>query len=316
MPMKAGLKASLVACGALLLSSVALAQDFRIPESRDRSTEFVGFVQPDRLYWRPLALPGLPTIDFKQLSFDDKTGARTLLVKLPPGWKQPSGYHSSDLEMLVIEGGISVGEKPLGRYGYAYFPAGYAHSYGSKEGATVLQFWSGAPDYVQSAKSRAGAKVSTAIDGLRYNDVATKGPGSLPKFRSEPVMENSPLHVKLLRLDQATGQKTWIVTAPGGYPVMSGEGELPLWSSSASWQEGYLLAGDMTIAECLPRGQVAGAYAPNGYFFRPANVRHGGLSLYSDTYSVWLYRTGPGHWVTYHQSCAEPSASRSGGHAP
>lgn len=316
MPMKAGLTTSLVACGAMLLSSVALAHDFRIPESRDRSSEFVGFVQPDRLYWRPLVLPGLQTIDFKQLSFDEKTGARTLLVKLPPGWKQPSGYHSSDLEMLVVEGGISIGGKPMGRYSYAYFPSGYAHDYGTEEGATVLQFWSGAPDYVKSARSRRGARVDEAIAGLRYSDVAVKGPASLPKFRDEPVMENSPLHVRLLRLDAATGQKTWIVTAPGGYPVMSGEGDLPLWSSSASWQEGFLLAGDMTTAECLPQGQVAGAYAPQGYFFRPANTRHGGLSLYSDTYSVWLYRTGPGHWVTYHDACAEPSGSRSGGGTP
>lgn len=299
-------------CATMLLGGVASASGIRIPESRDRAVEFVGFVNPHNLHLRPLVLPGLPTAEFKQLSYDEATGARTLLVKLPPGWKQPPGYHSADVEMFVVEGGLRFGDKPLGRYSYAYYPAGYAHSYGTEEGATVLQFWSGAPDYVASTRSKPGTRTQAAIDGLAYHDVPTKGPKSLPKFRDEPVMENSPVHVKLLRHDEATGQKTWIMTSPGGYPVMSGEGDLPLWASSASWEEGYLLAGDMTIAECLPEGQVAGTYAPNGYFFRPAGIKHGGLSHYSDTFSVWLYRSGPGHWLTYDNACVEPSAATGG----
>ena len=312
MPISNRLRSGLSLCGALLICTTAFAQDVRIPQSRDRSTEFVGFVQPHTLHLRPLTFAGLPGAEFKQLSFDEKTGARTILAKLPPGWTQPPGYHSADLEMFVVDGGISIGNKPMGRYAYAYYPAGYAHSFSTQEGATVLQFWSGAPDYVRSANSRSGMNAASAVDGLRYNDVPTNGPSSLPKFRNEPIMKNSPVHVKLLRLDGKSGQKTWIVTTPGGYPVMSGEGELPLWGSSRSWQEGFLLAGDMTIAECLPQGQVAGTYTPNGYFFRPAGVAHGGLSQYSDTFAVWLYRTGPGHWVTYRNSCIEPSQATGG----
>ncbi|MEO7775492.1 MAG: DUF4437 domain-containing protein, partial [Steroidobacteraceae bacterium] len=242
----------LQAFGALLLCAAASASDVRIPESRDRSTEFVGFVQPHNLHFRPLVLPGLRTAEYKQLSFDEKSGARTFLVRLPKGWKQPPGYHSVDLELFVVEGGVSIGGKPMGRYAYAYYPAGYSHSFGTEEGATVLQFWGGAPDFVASASSLPNANAAAAVDGLIYSDVRTTGPGSLPRFRDEPVMKNSPVHVKLLRLDKVSGQKTWIATSPGGYPVMSGEGDLPLWSSSKSWQEGFLIAGDMTISECLP----------------------------------------------------------------
>jgi hypothetical protein len=305
--MRKRLLSGLILSAAFSWCTVAAAEDVRIPQSRDRSTQFVGFVQPPTLHLRPLILPGLPAAEFKQLSFDEKTGARTMLVKLPAGWQQPPGYHSADLEMFVVEGGINIANKPMGRYSYAYYPAGYAHSFSTSGGATVLQFWAGPPDYVASAKSRAGTESGSAIDGLLYNDVPTNGPSSLPKFRDEPVMQNSPIQVKLLRLDKKTGQKTYVMTTPGGYPVMSGEGDLPLWSSSRSWQEGFLLAGDMTIAECLPQGQVAGAYAPNGYFFRPAGIANGGLSKYSETFAVWLYRTGPGHWETYRSSCAEPS---------
>jgi len=290
-----------------LLCGTTSAQDWRRAESRDRATQFVGFVQPDRLYWRPLVLPSVPTAEFKLLSFDETTGARTLLVRLPPGWQQASGYHSSDLEMFVVEGGINSGGEALGRYSYAYFPAGQAHQFGTEAGATVLQWWSGPPDYVVSATSRKGARTADAIQGWRFGDVPYMDPSRFPPFREQPFSNNSPIRMKLLRRDAGTGQMTWIAMTPGGGPAMSGEGMLPLWSSSAGWQEGFLLAGDMTIGECLPLGQVAGTYAPNGYFFRPAGIRHGGLSLYSDSYSIWLFRTGPGHWLTYHDSCGGPA---------
>lgn len=306
MPISKRLRTYLPLCGALLFGTAASAQDIRIPQSRDRSKEFVGFVAPRNLHLRPLILAGLPPAEFKQLSFDEQTGARTLLATLPAGWTQPSGYHSADLEIFVVDGGINVGDRPLGRYAYAYYPAGTAHSFGTKEGATVLLFWSGAPDYIPAATSRAGAKPG-AIDGIAYHDVPTTTPSALPKFRDEPIMKNSPVHVKLLRSDPATGAATWIASAPGGYPIMSGEGHLPLWASSRSWEEGYMLAGDLTIAECLPQGQVAGTYAPDGYFFRPAGIAHGGLSQFSDSYSVWLYRSGPGAWKTYGNVCAEPA---------
>ncbi|MGH9434540.1 MAG: cupin domain-containing protein [Terriglobia bacterium] len=313
------LSKGILACTALLLSGITPAHsvvpnDVRTPESRDRSSVFVGFVQPGRLYWRPLSLQGLQTVEFRQLSFDDKTGARTLLVKLPPGWKQPLGYHSSNLGMFVVTGSISVEHRPIGRYSYAYYPAGYAHSYSTVKGATVLEFWGGPPNYVQSTTSRLGAKKDEVIDGLRYNDISTTGLDSLPQFRSEPVSSHAPVQVKLLRLDKRTGQMVWVVTEPGGYPMMRGNGKLPLWSSSTTWKEGFLIAGRMTMAECLPQGQVAGQYDPDGYFFRPAGIRHGGPSLYSDSYAIWLFRSGPGHrWVTYNTSCNEPSESTAGG---
>lgn len=301
------LRTGLSLCAVLLLGTEVLAQDIRIPQSRDRASEFVGFVEPRNLHLRPFVLPGLPVAEFRQLSFDEKTGARTLVVKLPAGWTQPSGYHTADLEMFVVEGGISIGTKPMGRYSYAYYPAGTAHSFGTKEGATVLLFWSGAPDYTASETSRATAKPGT-IDGLAYHDVPTTTPAVLPKFRDEPIMKNSPVHVKLFRADPATGEATWVATSPGGYPIMSGEGDLPLWATSKSWEEGYMLAGNLTIAECLPQGQVAGTYNPDSYFFRPAGIAHGGLSQYSDSYAVWLYRSGPGHWKNYSNSCVEPAA--------
>jgi len=280
------------------------AADWNREVAHDRGTEFEGFVSPSRLYWRPFALPGVQAAEFKLLSFDESTGARTLLVKLPPGWKQAAGYHSADVEMFVVEGGVTVGDEELGRYGYTYWPAGHAHAYSTEFGATVVQMWSGRPDYVASAQSRPGARGADAIDGWRYGDAPSIGPSELQKHRDEPYREDSPVRIKLLRHDAATGEKTWIAVQPGGGRFMQGEGLLPPWAASESWLEGYLLAGNETIAECLPQGEVAGTYAAGDYYFRPAGQRHGGPGAYSTSYAIWLLRSGPGHRLSYHDACA------------
>lgn len=290
---------------------LAAADGWDREQAHDRDSEFAGFVQVQRLYWRPFDLPGVQPAEFKLLSFDESTGARSLLVRLPAGWKQAPGYHSADLEIFVVDGGISMGGEAVGRYAYAYYPAGHAHSYSTEFGATVLQLWGGEPDYVANAESRPRANAK-AIEGWRYGDAPSMGPGQFPKFRDEPFREDSPIRLKLLRHDENTGEKTWIAVVPGGGPRMYGEGHLPPWASSASWEEGFLLAGEMTVAECLPQGQVAGTYTEGGYFFRPAGIRYGGPSLYSNSFAIWLLRSGRGHHVNYHDACMPNDAGNSG----
>ena len=313
--MLAGPRTGFYLCWLAILGVPAFAasEAWQRERAHDRGSELTAFVQPERLYWRPFDLPGVHPAQFKLLSFDEKTGARTLLVRLPAGWSQAPGYHSADLEMFVLDGGVSMGGEAVGRYAYAYYPAGYSHSYRTEFGATVLQMWGGKPDYVAAAESRPGTPAGTAIEGWRYGDAPSIGPAQFPEFRDEPSREDSPIRLKLMRHDADSGEKTWIAILPGGGPAMYGEGHLPPWASSSSWEEGFLLAGDMTIAECLPQGEVAGTYTEGGYFFRPAGMRHGGPSLYSNTYAIWLFRSGPGHRVSYHDSCQWSSAARDPG---
>ena len=54
----------------LILIATASAQDWRRLESRDHGMEFVGFIQPDHLYWRPFVLPSVQPAEFKLLSLD------------------------------------------------------------------------------------------------------------------------------------------------------------------------------------------------------------------------------------------------------
>ena len=313
--MLAGPRTGLLLCwlAAFGASAAAAPEPWNRERAYDRASELTAFVQPERLYWRPFDLQGVRSAQFKLLSFDEKTGARTLLVRLPAGWSQAPGYHSADLEMFVVDGGVSMGGEAVGRYAYAYYPAGYSHSVSTEFGATVLQMWSGKPDYVAAAKSRPGTRAGAAIEGWRYGDAPSMGPAQFPEFRDEPVRGDSPVRLKLMRHDEGSGAKTWIAVLPGGGPAMYGEGHLPPWASSSSWEEGFLLAGEMTIAECLPQGEVAGTYTEGGYFFRPAGRRYGGPSLYSNTFAVWLFRSGRGHRVGYHDSCEWSPAARDPG---
>lgn len=293
-----------------MTSSAVPGEPWDRERSHDRASELTAFLHPERLYWRPLDVPGVQPAAFKLLSFNEETGARTLLVRLPPGWQQASGYHSADLELFVVEGGITMGDDNPGRYAYAYYPAGHVHRYGTEFGATVLQMWGGPPDFIAAGASGDDASAGGAVEGWRYGDAPSLSPGDVPAFRDQPFPADSPIRMKLLRHDPDTGAKTWITVLPGGGPTMYGEGHLPPWSSSASWVEGYLLAGEMTTAECLPQGEVAGTYTRGGYYFRPAGRVHGGPSRYSGSFAVWLMRSGPGHWVRYHDACENPAPGR------
>jgi hypothetical protein len=292
---------------ALIVSAPGLGQDWDRERSHDRSVELTAFIHPDRLYWRPFDVQGVQPAEFKLLSFDEETGARSVLARLPAGWKQANGYHSSDLEMFVVDGGVTIGAASPGRYAYAYYPAGSAHSYGTEFGATVLQMWSGEPDFIATNEPPSKPASGATVEWWRYGDMGSMSPMEFPRFRDEPFQADSPIRMKLLRHDEDTAEKTWVTVIPGGGPSMYGEGHLPLWSSNSGWTEGFLLAGETTTAECLPQGEVAGTYSANGYYFRPAGMRHGGPSYYSNTYAVWLMRSGPGHWVTFHDSCEELS---------
>ncbi|CAN5839166.1 hypothetical protein BH18ACI4_BH18ACI4_01690 [soil metagenome] len=294
-----------VACCVCMFHTAA-SQEWRRTDALDRGSNLVGWVHGEKLNWRPFLLPGVRQSEFKLLSLDHTTKARSQLMRVPVGWAQPTGYHSADLEIFLLEGGISIGDKRLGKYSYAYFPAGTAYGPISTEyGATILQWWAGVPDFTTSSQSIPGANARKVVI-WPYGSTPSMSPSEFPKFSDRTPWANSPVRLTLIRRDESSGQMVWIAAIPGGGKAMSGEGEDPLWTSSPSWQEGMLLAGDMTIGECLAPGEVVGSYRPGGYFFRPGNMRHGGRSLYSETYSLWLFRSGKSHWVDYFNECDNP----------
>ncbi|HXN21766.1 MAG TPA: DUF4437 domain-containing protein [Candidatus Dormibacteraeota bacterium] len=297
------------------LAAAVGAQSWRIIESRDRGKDLVAWVQPDRLYWRPFAIRGIRDAEIKLLSVDETTQARSQIKRLPPGWSRPTGYHKTNTEIFVLDGDLAIGDKKMGKYSYAHYPAGYAHGpVHTDYGATFLEWWDGPPDFVASRESKPDARSDQVIEGWNYYTARLAKAEDFPKFSNRPLPPDYPIHLKIIRRDPVTGQLTWIAMTPGG-----GAGSLtagkrrPLWSANPAWEEGYLLEGDMTVGECLPVGEVVGSYGPGGYFFRPASAPYGGRSLWSSTYSLWLFRTGSSSGLNYFDRCDNPKETEKEG---
>src|SRR5262249_33574022 len=152
-----------------LLVTADLGAQRIVGESRDRNKEFVGWVQPEKLYWRPFTVSGLPDGEFKLLSFDESTKARSQITRLPAGWSHPRGDHNTNEGIFVLSGDLSVGDKNMTKYSYAYYPAGYVHGPAYTEyGVTLLHWWDGDPDFVVSNVSKPEMRAEELVEDWNY----------------------------------------------------------------------------------------------------------------------------------------------------
>jgi Domain of unknown function (DUF4437) len=302
------MKLSKLQLALLIVFAVAWAVNLsgqKIIESRDRGKEFVGWVQPERLYWRPFTIAGMPDAEFKLLSFDESSKARSQITRLPAGWRHPKGYHNTNEEIFVLSGDLTVGGKRMTKYSYAYFPAGHAHGEAYTEyGVTLLHWWDGDPDFGVSRESKPGTRHDELVEDWNFYDKPWTKDEDFPKVYDFPTPPNRRL--KLMRQDKVTGQMTWMNWSSSGG---ARAGYLPgkTWESHPSWEEAMLLEGDLTYGECLPQGEVVGTYTAGGYFFRPAGIKHGGRSAGSSSYSLYIFRSGKSLWADYFYECDSPT---------
>ena len=297
---------SLIALCALIYS---VAPGQKLIESRDRNEEFVGWVQPDKLYWRPFLIAGVADAEFKLLSFDDTTKARSQITRLPAGWSQSMGYYNTNEEIFVLSGELTIGNTKLTKYSYAYYPAGFAGGgRNSTTGATILHWWDGEPTFVPSRESKADARRDEVVEDWNFYRKPWTSNEDFPKWSNTPP--SPEMRLKLLRKDKVTGQMTWINQGAAG----GGGGRGARWEAHPSWEEAMLLEGDLTYGECLPgKGEIVGTYSAGGYFFRPAKIRHGGASSSSSSYSLFIFRSGTSIWADYFDNCDISAPKRATG---
>jgi len=281
---------------------------------------FVGWIQPVQLGWEPFRIPGVPDAEYKLLSIDPVSGARSQLTHVPAGWTRPKGYQSSGREIFLLSGDLTVGDDRMTKYSYAYYPAGYAQPEAhSEHGAEFLDWWEGEPDFVASEQSRSGTRMDELVNHWNFYDEPWTKPEDFPKWAAVPAPPGVIL-LKLMRKDKITGAMSWINmsgahaakgSAWAGY-VKWGTEVGGNWEVHTSWEEGIVVEGDMTMGECLPgRGEVVGTYTAGGYFFRPAGIRHVGPSMHTDSYAMVLQRTGSPIWADYYRTCnAEPGTQK------
>jgi len=246
-----------------------------------RDGELVLFADAKSAPLRPLGLlDGLPV----QMLNSAADGRRVAIAELPGDWAlELGGGREHTVEALVLSGTLSFDDAQLGRYGYAFVPAGapaIAVDSGP-DGASLLLF----VDPPRDGDGRVARIVDARTLDWRPATTATEQTG-----------RRLALEVKDLRRVEATGQRTWLLRAGADF-------EIP-WERHGDVEEGFLVAGDYTNGECVDGTPVVGEYLPGGYFYRPGGIIHSGPDSGTREGAVWLLRTPTRLTVEFVSGCA------------
>lgn len=208
----------------------------------------VDFVQvaerPARLVQLPQRNGAAEPAEVRVLNVDPETGGHSVVVSVPGGVEVAGGHFSCDVEALVIEGAVQVGDELVERYGYVFVPAGVAVGdlVASPEGASMLIFTSGALALVPGTEDAAGAPRHRLVGPVHVGDV----PWEHPRTEGFPAGAGR----KTLRDDPEAGEGFWVL------------GVLAHWDSPMTeWhtfsEENFILEGEIETAEGL---MEVGAY--------------------------------------------------------
>ena len=218
------------------------------------------FVDRD-VSFKNMSLPGFGRgMRYKMLSMDTDTGACSMTAQFDAGYKQPPGFSWSEMEMIVIEGELQLGERVVRKGHYFYVPAGYAlPAVGASQGALVLMMYNtGEPSLVEASEHHALAQVDLYHDVDSYLDIPW-AVGNVTK----PSVASGCL-IKLLNFNPISYAMTFLYCmTPSFYQDNisyhdCAEESYHLWGTSWMMQFGEIPTG--------------------GYFWRPAYINHGAFA--------------------------------------
>jgi len=264
---------------------------------------WIEFVQSQLLPWQSKHLNAVRAgAECRELSFDEETGASSLLVRYPAGWTCERGALTVDEELFIIEGNLSIGEARFTDSSYAHFPAGYdAGTWIARRETVVLEFFSGRPARASSAVAFDERRVVSHLDALQVPYTGNFHPQFPPGAGR-----------KMLYQDPNTQDTTWLL------------GTMPLrWAERSeihpTVEEMYLLAGEV-------HGN-RGVMRPGAYFWRPASKAHGPYGTQTGNLSLFRTKGGglattyveperPFHWWPAYDPVLPPELQAYRGEAP
>ena len=218
------------------------------------------FVDRDVLF-KPMPLAGFGSgMHYKMLSLDVDSGACSMTVQLDGGYRQAPGFSWSELELIVIEGEVQVGERTVRKGHYFFVPAGYAlPAIASRQGALLLMMYNTAePSLVESDVHHPEAVTDYYHDVDAFMDIPWD-PGGVTR----PTVATGCL-IKLLNFNVESHALTFLYCmTPGFYQDNisyhdCAEESYHLWGTSWMMQFGEVPTG--------------------GYFWRPAYINHGAFA--------------------------------------
>lgn len=223
-------------------------------------TPYAAFRQADDLANTFLA--SLPGVYAKQLSGDLKMRNMTSRIDLPPGWEGTTGGEPGKLlEIVVLDGDLTIGDVRLGAGGYVYVPPGSIGFNLTTDGGARVMY------YLDDVDPLAMIQSPIILDARLVEWQETGTPG---------------VTIKELRDDPGNGARTWLLRIKPGASIP--------WEASSANREGYLVTGEYQHSECVFGEVLTGPYSAGGYFNRPANAVNGGPESIATTESIWVLR--------------------------
>lgn len=222
--------------------------------------QHIDFLHAQQLPWETDAYSSLPGVQSKTLSFDDETGACTVILRYPPGWRMDGPWHlPDDLEFYILDGAVELNGQPYTLDCYGYWPAGSVCDSASTEtGVDIMTFFGGRPDYIQERPADGAYDLSGAIPFLDPYTMNWTQEGLDPDY-AWYSMRN-----KFLRVDPETKACTLIVEMGAQHLPKDGMG---CTEAHPTVEEIFILSGE---GRC-----PYGIYSAGMYLYRPPDIRHG-----------------------------------------
>lgn len=236
----------------------------------------IEFIHAQQLSWAPAPFADAPWCELraKLLSRDAASGACSLLLELPPGFRAPGTPEARPLEIFVLDGGCRIGDTALRLDGYADLPGGSASvDLVAPQGAVLLAF--------------AGDPVASDVGAASYRPrVIDTHEMPWTRHDIDPAVQFLNLAHKVLRHDPVTGAKTLLLST-GAQTHPRGWREAQLLHHCV--EEMYLLGGDI-IGE-------RGVMYEGAYFWRPAGLWHGPFGSRRGSLALIRFAEGRHHNV-------------------
>jgi len=211
--------------------------------------ELVHAPQIEERDWTVAGWPAQPRI--KVLSADSASGALSGIVRLPTGYRRPTGFLQAETELIVLEGSLRVGDTMRGFGYYEYAPAETTHAPWSTETGASLLFFARdrAPEFVpHQGHSSVAGRIELDSEALPWTWSPIPGP-------SEGLLH------KWLRFVAETGEGTHLCATVGRY-------DYPMLEFHDCVEEIYMIEGDIWLGN-------SGVMCEGSYFWRPPFITHG-----------------------------------------
>ncbi len=237
----------------------------------------IDFFHAQQLPWETDAYASLPGLQSKTLSTDDETGACTVILRYPPGWRIDGLWHlPDDVEFYVLDGKFELNNQLYTLDSYGFLPAGWVFESASTEtGTDIITFFEGVPDFIKGRPDEGQYDLSQAIP---YIDTCAL---NWTKEGLDPDYEWFTMRNKILRIDPKTQACTLLVEQGARHLPKDNIGSI---EAHPTIKEIFILSGEVRC----PYGVLSAGM----YLYRPPEIRYG--PYFSRFSNVMLLRlSGP-----------------------